>query len=44
MIPNALFEDFYRVLEKDPDAADLAQRVVSGLGLECLNHCRNSDQ
>lgn len=29
MIPNALFDDFYRVLDKDPDAADLAQRVVS---------------
>lgn len=34
MIPNALFDDFYRVLDKDPEAADLAQRVVSCLGLE----------
>lgn len=43
MIPNALFEDFYRVLEKDPDAADLAQRVVSGLGLDCPSDHRYSD-
>lgn len=41
MIPNALFDDFYRVLDKDPDAADLAQRVVSLLDSNNLINPRN---
>lgn len=43
MIPNALFDDFYRVLDKDPDAADLAQRVVSCLGFIPHSY-RDNDQ